>query len=237
MKSNDLDALLKARLEKHAVALVTDLTVGTQALVDADESRGDLALDDDQVAAARDALMHDRAGTIEGGAAGLFVRPYNPPKRLIIVGAVHIAQALAPMAHVAGFDVTIVDPRGAFATAARFPGVTLMDDWPDDAMTALAPDHRSAVVVLTHDPKLDDPALSVVLASGAFYVGALGSKRTHGARLERLGALELDEGGLDAAALARIHGPIGLAIGARSPAEIAIAILAQITAVLHGATA
>ncbi len=230
MKSGDLSALLEARREKRPVALVTDLTSGAQGLVGLDESTGDLALDGDQTAAVRDALLHDRAGAVEGGS--LFVRPYNPPKRLIIVGAVHIAQALAPMAQVAGFDVTIIDPRGAFATAARFPDVTMLDDWPDDAMTALAPDNRTAVVALTHDPKLDDPALQVALASGAFYVGALGSRKTHGARLERL-----TEAGVEEAALARIHGPIGLAIGARSPAEISIAILAQITAVLHGAAA
>lgn len=232
MKTNDLNTLLKARLEKQPVALVTDLTSGAQALVDADESRGDLALDDGQIADVRDALMHDRAGVIENTGSGLFVRPYNPHKRLVIVGAVHIAQALAPMAQVAGFDVTVVDPRGAFATAERFPGVTLMDDWPDEAMTALAPDNRTAVVVLTHDPKLDDPALFVALASPAFYVGALGSRKTHGARVERL-----IEGGLDEATIRRIHGPIGLAIGARSPGEIAISILGQITAVLHGVTA
>lgn len=227
MNLNTLNALLKARSEKTPTALVTDLNGGAQTLVSHDSVAGDLALTDEHVAAARQALMHDRAAMIDDDA--LFAQPHNPPKRLIVVGAVHIAQPLAPMARVAGFDVTVVDPRRAFATAERFPDVTLVDAWPDAGLTDLGLDQRSAVVVLTHDPKLDDPALTVALASPAFYIGALGSKKTHGARLERL-----REAGIDAAALARIHGPIGLAIGARSPAEIGVAILAEITAVLHG---
>src|SRR3546814_1961726 len=160
--------------------------------------------------------------------SNLFVHVYNPPLRLLIVGAVHISQALVPIASLAGYEVVVIDPRKAWASAERFPGVRLVDDWPDAAMTALAPDHRSAVVLLTHDPKLDDPALRVALRSPAFYVGARGSRKTHARRLSRLSA-----DGLNADELARIHAPIGLAIGARSPAEIAIAILAQITQVQH----
>ena len=228
MKRTVLEALLKARSEKRPIALVTDLNGGAQALVAHDSVAGDLTLSDDQVAAARRVLLHDRAAMI--GDDDLFAQPYNPPKRLIVVGAVHIAQPLVRLARVAGFDVTIVDPRSAFATPERFPDVTLAEGWPDAALTALAPDQRTAVVVLTHDPKLDDPALTVSLASPAFYIGALGSKKTHATRLARLA-----EAGQDATALGRIHGPIGLAIGARSPAEIGVAILAEITAVLHGA--
>ena len=147
---------------------------------------------------------------------------------MIVVGAVHIAQSLVPMAALAGYDVTVVDPRRAFATDARFPGVTLSTDWPDDALTALDPDRRTAVVTLTHDPKLDDPALAVALRSTAFYIGALGSRRTHARRVERL-----REAGFNDKDIARIHAPIGLDIGAVSPAEISISILGQITEVLH----
>ena len=153
----------------------------------------------------------------------MFLHVHNPPLRMIVVGAVHIAQALAPMAALAGYEVTVVDPRGAFATQDRFPGVEVSDDWPDEAMAALAPDSRTAVVTLTHDPKLDDPALEVALKSDAFYVGSLGSKKTHLARTKRLARL-----GIDADAIALIHGPAGLPIGAKSPAEIAVAILAQV---------
>ncbi|HEX7006524.1 MAG TPA: XdhC family protein, partial [Alphaproteobacteria bacterium] len=177
-----------------------------------------------------EALRHDRSGILKAGDGNLFVHVYNPPLRLIIVGAVHIAQALAPMAAVAGYDVTIVDPRGAFATKARFPDVTLTDEWPDDAMKRLAPDARTAVVTLTHDPKLDDPALQVALRSEAFYIGALGSRRTHASRQQRLA-----EAGFTAAEMARIHAPIGLPLGGRAPAEIAVAIMAQIIQALHAA--
>ena len=147
---------------------------------------------------------------------------------LVVVGAVHISQALAPMASLAGYAVSIVDPRGTFATEERFPGVELIDDWPDEAMENLSPDRRTAVVTLTHDPKLDDPALDVALRSEAFYIAALGSKRTHAGRIDRLQQL-----GHDDAALARIHGPAGLDIGAVSPAEIALSIMAEMTAVLR----
>ena len=147
---------------------------------------------------------------------------------MLIVGAVHISQALAPMAALAGYDVTVIDPRRAFATDSRFPDVKLVSAWPDDAMRDLKPDNRTAIVALTHDPKIDDPALQVALASDAFYIGALGSRKTHANRLARL-----REAGLADPATARIHGPIGLKIGAKSPAEIAISILGEVTAVLH----
>lgn len=162
-----------------------------------------------------------------------------PPRRLVIVGAVHVAAPLAQMARVAGFAVTIVDPRRAWATSERFPHDALVTDWPDVALEALKLDASTAVVALTHDPKLDDPALRVALASSAFYIGCLGSKKTHAARRERLGATASamaggTNDGFDEHVLDRLHGPIGLDIGAKSPAEIAVAILAEIIAALHG---
>lgn len=157
-----------------------------------------------------------------------FIAIHNPPLRLIVVGAVHIAQALLPMASACGYDCLLIDPREAFGAAARFPGQTISHDWPDEALQKLAPDARTAVVTLTHDSKLDDPAIIAGLASRAFYLGCLGSKRTHEKRLERLRAA-----GVSDVALARIHAPVGLAIGARSPAEIALSVLAQITQTLR----
>jgi xanthine dehydrogenase accessory factor len=212
------------------VALVTDLESGQQSILEADNLHGDLKLSAEDLAAANAALASDRSGTIADGK--IFVQVFNPPLRMIVVGAVHIAQHLVPMAALTGYDVTVVDPRRAWATDSRFPDVKLLTEWPDDALRGLAPDRRTAVVVLTHDPKLDDPALAVALASPAFYVGALGSTRTHDKRKARL-----RESGLEDDATARIHAPIGLAIGAKSPAEIAISILAQVTQVQHGAPA
>ncbi len=230
MKQETLDRALAARAQKRPVAMVTDLQGGLQALVFADDSSGELELDEATVSAARRALRDDASGVIEGPDGPLFINVLNPPLKLVIVGAVHIAQALAPMASLAGYAVTVVDPRGAFATEARFPGVALVDEWPDDALNQLGIDSRTAVVTLTHDPKLDDPALTVALRSDAFYIGALGSKKTHGARLERL----RHEGWGDED-FARIRAPVGLAIGAKSPAEIAVAIMAEVTAALRQA--
>ena len=176
----------------------------------------------------RATLRSDRATVVTHAGADWLVTPCSPPLRLLLVGAVHIAQALAPMARLAGYGVTVIDPRRAFAAPERFPGIDVVDEWPDDALTALGIDARTAIVTLTHDPKLDDPALRVALASPAFYIGCLGSRRTHAARLERLEAE-----GHDATALARLHGPVGLSIGARTPAEIAVAILAELTQALR----
>ncbi|MEM7090639.1 MAG: XdhC family protein [Pseudomonadota bacterium] len=169
----------------------------------------------------------DRSGLDDDGHE--FVAVHNPPLRLIVIGAVHIAQALVPMARIAGYDPVIIDPREAFATAARFPDETLVTDWPDEAVAAVGMDSRTAMVLLTHDPKLDDPALQAALQSDVFYIGALGSKRTHAKRVERL-----TQAGVSEDQIARIHGPIGLDIGAAGPAEIAVAILSQMTAVLRG---
>jgi xanthine dehydrogenase accessory factor len=157
-----------------------------------------------------------------------FVAIHNPPLRLIVVGAVHIAQALVPMARIAGYDPLLIDPRESFASEERFPGETVLHDWPDEGVRAFGLDQRTALVLLTHDPKLDDPALEEALNSDVFYIGALGSTRTHAKRVERMKAL-----GLTDAQIARIHGPIGLDIGAAGPAEIAVAILAQMTQVLR----
>jgi xanthine dehydrogenase accessory factor len=166
----------------------------------------------------------DRSG-VEGDA---FTAIHNPALRLIVVGAVHIAQALLPMARLAGYDPTLIDPRDAFGSAARFPGETILHDWPDEAMAALRPDARTAVVTLTHDAKLDDPAIQAALASDCFYLGCLGSSRTHAKRLDRLRAAGIPE-----AQIARIHAPVGLDIGAKTPAEIAVSVLAQITQTLR----
>lgn len=157
-----------------------------------------------------------------------FVAIHNPALRLIVVGAVHIAQALLPMARMAGYDPTLIDPRDAFGSAQRFPGDTILHDWPDEAMAALKPDSRTAVVTLTHDTKLDDPAILAALGSECFYLGCLGSTRTHAKRLDRLRAAGVTE-----AQIARIHAPVGLDIGAKTPAEIAVSVLAQITQTLR----
>ena len=164
------------------------------------------------------------------GGSDWFLHVYNPPLRLVVVGAVHIAQALVPFASQCGFAVTVVDPRRSFASDERFPNVTISTAWPDEAMDALRPDARTAVVTLTHDPKLDDPALDRALKSPAFYIGSLGSRRTHAARLKRLRELgHTDE------AMARIKGPVGLNIEAVTAPEIALSIIAEIVAVRRGA--
>jgi xanthine dehydrogenase accessory factor len=224
-----LEQLRAARAAHRPVALATWIQTGAQALLGEPELAGARSTPHAALAeAAAQALATDQAALIDSDAGPIFVEPHNPPLRLIIVGAVHIAHALATMATVAGFAVTVVDPRTAFATAARFPGMHLVTRWPAEALADLGLDARAAVVTLTHDAKLDDPALASALASPAFYVGCLGSRKTHAARLGRLA-----ERGVGADALARLHGPVGLTLGARSPAEIAVSILAQIIAVLR----
>ncbi|MDB5393654.1 MAG: putative xanthine and dehydrogenase maturation factor, XdhC/CoxI family protein [Rhodospirillales bacterium] len=208
MKRDVLDRLRAARRERRSVALVTELGTGVQRLAEAGAGR----------------TRVEPAGNDE-----VFTHVFQPTPRLILVGAVHIAQKLVPIARLAGFAVDVVDPRIAFATTERFPDVGLAHDWPDKAVAALSPDSATAVVTLTHDPKLDDPGLIVALRSRAFYVGALGSRKTHGRRIERLTAE-----GFDDAALARIRAPVGLPIGAISPGEIAVSIMADIIAVRHG---
>jgi xanthine dehydrogenase accessory factor len=228
MRPDTLKSLLAAREAKRPVALVSNLESGAQSLVYRDAVEGSLDLDEAIVASARTALRDDKSGRADAYGTPLFVQVFNPPKRMIIVGAVHIAQPLMTLAQTSGYEVVIVDPRGAFATRDRFPGVTLSEDWPDEALETLRIDNRTAVVTLTHDPKLDDPALHVALRSEAFYIGSLGSRKTHGRRVERL-----TEDGYTEEEIARIHAPVGLSINAKSPAEIAISIMAQITQVLR----
>ncbi|MEI9982049.1 MAG: XdhC family protein [Aliidongia sp.] len=225
-----LERLLAARRTGNPMALATLIPGGAQALVDGTTAEGELALAPDDLAKIRTAIDDDTSRTIETSLGPVFVEVWNPPLRLVVVGAVHIGQALAPMAALAGYKVTVIDPRAAFASAERFPDVEIVVDWPDDVLAGLRPDKRTAIVTLTHDPKIDDPALSAALRSGAFYIGALGSRRTHAKRAERLAAA-----GFGPAEFARIRGPVGLAIGALTPAEIALSVLAEITAVLHRA--
>jgi xanthine dehydrogenase accessory factor len=214
-------ALAQARATRQAVARVTRTGDGAQALVDATGASGALALPPAVLDEVRTRLARNDSGQLAADPA-LFARCYVPAPRLFIIGAVHIAQALHTLARVVGFEVTVIDPRSAFATSQQFAGLGVVDEWPDAALRRLAPDAGCAVVALTHDPKLDDPALAVALGSPAFYVGALGSRRTHAQRLERLAALGLGE------AARRIHAPIGLDLGGRSAGEIAVAIIAQI---------
>ena len=223
MKLEILAALNAERAARRAAIVVTQVDTGAQRLVRAAELAGDPLKD---VLEAR--LRSGKSGVVETAEGRVFLTVYVPPPHLIITGAVHISQALAPMAKLVGYDVAIVDPRTAFATKERFPDVPIFAEWPDEALPRLAVDRYTAFVALTHDPKIDDPALSYALARDCFYIGALGSKKTHGRRLERLRAQ-----GLNDAALARIHAPIGLTIGAVSPAEIAVAILGEITATLR----
>lgn len=226
MKRALLDEIEGRRAAKQPVVLVTRLEDGDQWLVDPGAPAAGLATELRDEAAR--ALRRDRSGPLEHRGQRLFLQVFNPPLRLFLVGAVHITQPLAGMASQAGFDVSIIDPRTAFASAERFPGVEVSTEWPDRALTSSAPDTRSAIVTLTHDPKLDDPALQVALRSSAFYIGSLGSRKTHDARLGRL-----REAGFGESEIERIHGPVGLAIGAQSPAEIAVSILAQIVETLR----
>lgn len=226
MKAATLARIAQAQQQREALVVVTRLADGVQCVVDAAGYSGELVLAPQQVAEAETLLGSGRSMQLAGGDS-LFARAYVPSPRLLIVGAVHIAQALAPMATAAGFEVIVIDPRGAFASAERFPGVQLSDEWPDEALARLGLDAATALVALSHDPKLDDPALELALPSTLFYIGALGSRRTHEKRLERLRAAGLGE------LTGRIHSPIGLDLGGRSPAEIAVSILAEVIQVRY----
>ena len=211
MKVETLNAVLKARAERRAIAVVTNLASGVQRIV----ARG---------AEFDERFQFDRSGVEEGE----FVAVHNPPLRLVIIGAVHIAQSIIPIAQAAGYDISVVDPRGAFATGARFPDVKLYEEWPQDILPKIGLDARTGFMALTHDPKIDDPALELALKSEVFYIGALGSKKTQASRRERLQAAGFSE-----AALARIHGPIGLNIGSVGAPEIAISVMAEMTKCLR----
>ena len=223
MKTEILDQILAAKTARLAIALITDLVSGAQRIVHHAAFENDLLAD-----VLRDGFRFDRSGVHKVDSVEYFVTIYNPSLRLVIVGAVLIAQAVIPMAQAAGYDVTVIDPRGAFATGTRFPDVSLIADWPEDVLPGLKLDARSAILLLTHDPKIDDPGLHFALQSGVFYIGALGSKKTHASRVERL-----ERSGFMPETIARINGPIGLNIGAVGATEIAISILAQMTKILR----
>jgi xanthine dehydrogenase accessory factor len=223
MRLKTLEALNAARIAGRAIVRATDLATGEDVLVDPASDRSSLGQ------AAAIAARADQSGNTEVEGRNWFLAVYNPPLDLAIVGAAHIAQPLAHMASMTGYGVRIIDPRTAFATEERFPGMAISHDWPDEALAKAPLGFRSALVVLAHDPKIDDPGLIAALNSECFYVGALGSRKSHAARLVRL-----KKAGLSEEQTARIRGPVGLDIGAKSPAEIAISILAEMTLALRG---
>jgi xanthine dehydrogenase accessory factor len=213
-------ALLAAREAHEGVVLSTSVASGEHRLLGIDEATRE--------GPAGASLLQDKATLTETDQGEVFLRPHNPPPRVIIVGAAHVTQSLVPLASAAGFGVVVVDPRTAFASDERFPGVRLVRAWPREALAELGIDHRTAVVTVTHDPKLDDPALLAALQANPFYIGALGSRKTHAARLERLRAE-----GADPEQLTRIHAPVGLDIGARTTQEISVSIVAEIVKTLR----
>jgi xanthine dehydrogenase accessory factor len=223
VKLATLTELNADRAARRPVIVVTDTATGEQRLVKAKDFAADPLRNELSAA-----LRMGKSGTIELSGKRLFLNVYAPTAKLVIIGAVHISQALAPIAQSLGYDVTVVDPRTAFASLERFPDVPLIAEWPDEALPPLNIDHYTAFVALTHDPKIDDPALLHAFQRDCFYIGALGSRKTHAKRAERLKA----QGAKDSD-VARIHAPIGLAIGAVSPSEIAVAIMAEITAQLR----
>jgi xanthine dehydrogenase accessory factor len=228
VKRADLEALNAERAARRAALLVVDLTAGTERVI----READLPDDDALAPLARERFRSGESGMAETPFGPRFLTVTVPPPRLILVGAVHISQALAPMATSAGYDVTVIDPRTAFATPVRFPGVRLLAEWPQDALPRIGLDRYTAVATLTHDPKVDDPAILAALRAGCFYVGALGSRKTHAKRKERLAAE-----GIGDDAFVAIRAPIGLDLGGRSPPEIAVAVLAEIIQALRKGTA
>ncbi len=223
MKLEHLSALNKARVERRAIILVTDVASGEQRIVPGEAIAGDVMAD--QLDAA---LRSGKSGNVEHEGKSFFLTVQTPPVRLIVIGAVHISQALAPIAKVAGLDLTIIDPRTAFATPDRFPDVNLIAEWPQNVLPGIKPDRYTGFACFTHDPKIDDPALEAALRAECFYIGALGSRKTHAKRVERLTAL-----GFAPEAIARIRAPIGLDIGAVSPAEIAVSVLGEVIQALR----
>jgi xanthine dehydrogenase accessory factor len=223
MKPDILENIVESRGLRRQVALVTELDTGDQRVIARDE-----AADDTLAQILGEAFRSGESAVHQVPEGEFFIHVFNPRPRLVLIGAVHISQALIPIARAAGYDIVVIDPRGAFATSDRFPDVKLHTEWPDEVIPAIGLDPQTAVLALTHDPKIDDPALSAALKSKVFYIGALGSKKTQAKRHERLTARGFGED-----ELARIHGPIGIDIGARGPVEIAIAIMAEITRVLR----
>ncbi len=221
MKLELLSALNARIARREATILVTEMASGETRLVTPED-----ATNDPLAEALLEAFRTGKSGLTDGG--GAFLNVHLPPVKLIVTGAVHISQALAEMARLAGLDCTIIDPRTAFATPERFPNVTLLAEWPDQAFTRVKPDRFTAFVALTHDPKIDDPGLVAALKAQCFYIGALGSRKTHAKRVERL-----QSQGFTPDEIARIHAPIGLDIGAVSPPEIAVSILAEIVSTMR----
>ncbi len=230
LKLTLLDRLLDIRRNGDSAALVTGLAAGLQSLVTADDNFGDLSLNAQELSQIREAMEEGESRTIDVPAGQIFIEVWAPALRLIVVGAVHTAQSLAPMARIAGYHVLVNDPRTAFASTARFPGSELIHEWPNIAIPSVRPDRRTAVVTLTHNPIIDDAALRCALRTPAFYIGALGSRRTHARRRERMLAAGFSE-----SEILRIHAPVGLPIGALTPGEIAVAVLAEMTASLRKA--
>ncbi len=223
MKAETLKALNEARHAGRAIVRATDLQTGEEKLIDPATDTSPLG------EAAAGASRADTSGPAQIEGRSWFLSVFNPPLDLAIIGAVHVAQPLIAMAREAGYGVRVIDPRTAFATPARFPGVDINHDWPDEALAKAPLGQRSAIVFLSHDPKIDDPGLIAALKSDCFYIGALGSKKTQAARRARM-----MQAGFDDKTLGRIHGPVGLDIGARTPAEIAVSILAEMTLALRG---
>lgn len=224
MKRDLLERLVATQTSNRPAVLVRSLSGNSQFLLDSGtDSEVPDGVPAEVLREARRALKRDGARTIEVAGQRYLLQTLSPPPRLLVIGAVHIAQALIPMARVAGYDVQLIDPRAAFATRDRFPGIEIINQWPQEVMDELPLNSRTAVVTLSHDAKIDEPALKAALKSDAFYIGALGSKKNHAKRLQRLAAL-----GFGDETLARIAGPVGLPLGGRSPAEIAVSILAQI---------
>ena len=229
MRRELLGALVAARQKKQPAVLVRGLTTGKQCVLTRQESLGDIDdIDPVVVDAARKALDSDGTRTIEADGERYLVQTLASMPRMLIVGAVHIAQSLIPMAMQVGYEIVLIDPRTAFANPKRFPNIRIDNRWPNDAMSDLELDASTAIVALSHDPKIDEPALQAAMDSNVFYIGALGSKGNHAKRLERLAAA-----GYSQEQLSRVHGPIGLPLGGRSPAEIAVAILAQVIQARH----
>ena len=229
MDKRKFDELINARSGNRPVVLIKNLLNGKQELYYPDQKGGAQVMDEQLLSGIMESFRSDCSQLLETDNGQVFIQVFQAPLRMILVGAVHISQHLIPIASSCDYQVILIDPRQAFADAERFPGIDVITAWPDEALQRLDPDRRSAIITLTHDPKLDDPALETALASEAFYIGALGSRKSHTARVERL-----LEKGFSHEQLDRIHAPVGLDIHARSPAEIAVSIMGEITLKLHG---
>ena len=220
MKDETLNLILTEKNNRNTIIVATDIISGEQLII---SENNDSEINNKILLAAKNNIMHGKSEVLEIDSKKWFINISLPPLRLIAIGAVHIAQPLAEIATISGYEVTIIDPRAAFANNQRFPDIKIINDWPEEAINNIGIDNRTAVVTLTHDPKLDDSALNAVLKSNAFYIGSLGSKKTHNARIQRLKKSNFSENEIN-----RIHGPIGLDIGAKSPQEIAISIISEI---------